>query len=132
MAFWLWCSGWCVLLGIWLYAVTPAHAVHGAHLMFIGGFSLMIFMIASRLTLSHGGFDLIFESRSPAYGWIGGLLIIAALSRTIAGWVAPSDFWRWILASSLIFLSALGLWISVFLGRILRIQKERNSGYGRT
>lgn len=62
----LWISGWMFLIGQWPAVLFPAYAVHGAHILFIGALSLMIFSVATRVTLSHGGHDRAPEVRSTA------------------------------------------------------------------
>lgn len=124
MALWLWVSGWLIFTGMWLYSVVPSVAVDGAHLMFIGGFTLMVFMIASRVTLSHGGFDLSFEDTSPVYSVIGSVTAVVALIRFLAG-IFPEARRDTVLTASALLLITLGIWSATFLGKVLIVKSER-------
>jgi uncharacterized protein involved in response to NO len=81
---WLWISCWSLVVGVWFYALIPTYAVHALHLMFISGFGLMTIVIASRVTLAHGGYDLEIESRSKAILWASIFIMLAALTRVLA------------------------------------------------
>ncbi|MDO8519544.1 MAG: NnrS family protein, partial [Deltaproteobacteria bacterium] len=50
----LWLSGWILLVGFWPAVLRPDLALHTNHTIFIGTVSLMIFGIATRVTLAHG------------------------------------------------------------------------------
>lgn len=51
----LWCSLWMVIVGYWGSALWPIQRKAMLHLVFIGGFSMMIFAVATMVTLSHAG-----------------------------------------------------------------------------
>lgn len=51
----LWVSFWMVSAGPWLAAVFPAQRPLMLHFLFIGGFSLMIYSVATMVVLSHAG-----------------------------------------------------------------------------
>jgi hypothetical protein len=84
LANWLWMSGWGLVSGLWLYALAPTLGISALHLMFISGFGLMTVVIASRVTLAHGGYDLEIESKSNGIRWTGIFILLAALTRVAA------------------------------------------------
>jgi uncharacterized protein involved in response to NO len=128
MAFWLWVSAWSVFLGLWAYALSPTYlAVAGAHFMFIGGFALMIFMIASRVTLSHGGFDVSVEATSMIYPVLGILTVFSALARVIAGMGNAQQAPILIVIAACSFIFALLAWGFLFLGKILKPKHARTT-----
>jgi uncharacterized protein involved in response to NO len=53
-----------VIGGLWLAAVAPAYRVDLLHVVFMGGFTLLILAVGMRITLSHGGHALSAERRS--------------------------------------------------------------------
>ena len=55
---------WLVATSVWLVAFAPRYRVDFLHVLFIGGFSLLILAVGTRVTLSHGGHDLAQERRS--------------------------------------------------------------------
>ncbi len=113
----LWCSGGAMLVGIWLYALSPSMGIHGLHLMYIGGFGLMTTMVASRVTLAHGGYGLELELRSKALLWTALLMLSAALVRVCAPW-SQSYFGHLAFAAGLWVLSV-AVWAKVFIPRAL-------------
>lgn len=119
MARWLWIASWCVFAGLWIYALVPTWATSGAHLMFIGGFSLMIFMIASRMILSNGGHDLAYEERSRVYALIVLATVSAATLRLLVRF-EPAWSVRLTVAAASLLLLAQGIWAYAFLGKVLR------------
>jgi len=81
----IWVASWFCLIGSWGGALLPSYAIHFFHLEFISGFGVLTLMIATRVVLAHGGFNLILESRLKILWWIGLLIISAALARLAAG-----------------------------------------------
>lgn len=76
-------AGACVLAGLWLAVLTPAHALAGFHVMFIGGFGLLTIGIATRVVVSHGRHPGAFEG-SLLRGWQVAALLLSAASRAAA------------------------------------------------
>ncbi len=112
---WLWVAAWGLVLGLWFSAVVPSAGVHGLHLTFISGFGLMTLMIASRVTLAHGGHDLEFELHSKTFAWAGGMLLLAALMRATAP-LASSYFSHLAYAAGVWMVGLVG-WSLVFVPR---------------
>ncbi len=100
-----------LLLGEALRFVAPASALAALHLTYIGGFSLVTFLISTRVMLAHGGADLHYEVGSPRVWAMGGLFAGAAMARFMAGANFTSP---WILLSVTLFLSGAGLWTHKF------------------
>lgn len=126
IAFWLWVCCWSIVAGLWIYAIVPPWAVAGAHLSFISGYSLMIFMIASRVTLSHGGYDLDYERTSPVYAVTGVLTVIAALLRFLsveAPRFSAMGLPHALMGAAAAFLLCLAIWGHVFVRKMIRINK---------
>ena len=120
LAFWLWISCWMLNLGLWGYALIPSYAIHLLHLTFIGGFGLMTLMIATRVTLAHGGHDMGLEDRSKALTWTGILIVLAAFTRAAAPLIPAAYFSHLAYAASAWILGLL-VWGLVFLGRMFRV-----------
>ena len=120
---WLWVSGWCVVIGLWGYATFPSYAVDLLHITFVGGFSLMTLMIATRVTLAHGdhGYDL--EGTSKALKWAGVLILAAMLTRVLAPFTM--DRYRTHLGyASLAWTMAIIIWACVFLKKIFLLSNS--------
>jgi len=60
----VWCAHWFVILAVWIVAIVPRYRIDFLHILFIGGFTLLILAVGTRVTLSHGGYGLAMEKRS--------------------------------------------------------------------
>ncbi len=118
--FWLWLSAWSLLVGQWGATLWPAYRIHFLHLVFISGLGLMTLMIATRVSLAHGGHGLALEKSSKAI-FAGALLVIfAAITRFSAGfsvaiyqshlvyaswaWILGLLIWGWVYLPKMFFL----------------------------
>ena len=86
LAIMIWSASWMMVLGLVVMAAFPTFAIHGAHIYFIGGISTMIFAVATRVSLAHGGHGLAMERRSKVLITILVLLGIALVTRVTAPW----------------------------------------------
>jgi uncharacterized protein involved in response to NO len=64
LAWCVWTAHWLVIVSLWLVAVAPRYQIDLLHVMFIGGFTLLILAVGTRVTLSHGGHNLAHERKS--------------------------------------------------------------------
>ncbi|HEY7727312.1 MAG TPA: NnrS family protein [Candidatus Eisenbacteria bacterium] len=94
LSFALWAGGWFILIGIWFAALSPAHAIAGFHLAFLGGFALLILGIATRVVVTHGKFPLQHERRLLTPRVVA--LVVLALALRMVGEFVPglaTHFW---------------------------------------
>jgi uncharacterized protein involved in response to NO len=91
--------------------VWPGQRVAGLHLIFIGGFSLITFTVATRVVLGHSGHGRLFDQPLPFLRSAAALLILAAIFRVmgdffplrrgpvleLAGylWMLAAGIWSW-------------------------------------
>ena len=47
----VWTAHWLVILSVWLVAIFPRYRVDFLHILFIGGFTLLILAVGTRVTL---------------------------------------------------------------------------------
>jgi uncharacterized protein involved in response to NO len=118
---WLWLSTWMLIIGLWLYALLPSLGIHAAHLYLIGAFGLMTLMIASRVTLAHGGYELQIEINSRIFTVTGGLIILAALTRFTAPWT--QNITHHLAYAAITWILALLVWATSFVPRMVRKSK---------
>jgi uncharacterized protein involved in response to NO len=64
LAWCVWSATWFVILAGWLSAIFPLYRIDLLHILFIGGFTLLILAVGTRVTLSHGGHGLTAERKS--------------------------------------------------------------------
>ncbi|MCM2282731.1 MAG: NnrS family protein [Bdellovibrionaceae bacterium] len=111
----LWISSWCTILGLVGYAAFPSYTIHFFHLTFIAGLSLMTLMIASRVVLAHGGFNLMLEAQLHAFYWIVGALILAAVARFFS-----NHSFQLVVIAAWFWICGLTMWAAALGWRIFR------------
>lgn len=110
------CSAWTTLCGVWGMALFPTAALLAAHLFFIGGIALLIFTVATRVILAHGGYDLRLERRSWA---VLALLIGMLLALLTRLWAPHSrNYMAHLAYAALVWCAAVGCWSVVFARKI--------------
>lgn len=103
----------------WLSHSSAAHS----HLLYIGGFSLLTILVATRVTLAHSQSSLDYELKSIRIFLIAALLTASAISR----WIANSDFSGYAATVSILFfVAAVFIWLLKHLSLIksVFIQKD--------
>lgn len=118
----VWASVWMTLIGYGLSALFPMYYIHALHVMLIGGFGLMILMIASRVTLAHGNYGFSLELKSKLLYILGSLIFLTALTRYTA------VFWSKIYISHLgyaaiIWILTLLIWSFYFFKKMLIVNR---------
>jgi uncharacterized protein involved in response to NO len=83
LSFTLWGAGWFLGIGLWFSALVPAHAIAGFHIMFLGGFGLLILGIATRVVVTHGKYPLQYERSILRVRVVA--LVLLALALRLAG-----------------------------------------------
>jgi uncharacterized protein involved in response to NO len=81
-----WIAIWMMPLGLAASALWPDYRVPALHLLFIGGFALLAFAVASHVTLAHLGLEHLALGRPPAIAFLAAMLALALLARVAADW----------------------------------------------
>ena len=115
----VWISTWLMPIGLIVSALWPDYRVPALHILFIGGFSLMAFGVATHVSLGHLNLEQLALGRPPAVIALGATFILALLIRVAAdasdtylahlGWAAAI----WIVGS--------GIWLSFFGPKLMRL-----------
>jgi uncharacterized protein involved in response to NO len=121
----LWASCWLLVAGLWLQVLRPSYDIHARHLTYIGGFGLMTFLIATRVTLAHGGHDMTLETKSRLLKAAIGLILLAAFTRTIARLMPEPVYLHHLDYAAWSWISGLALWGYLCLPRMFH---EGNQG----
>jgi uncharacterized protein involved in response to NO len=113
-----WASVWMMPIGLAASGLFPDYRVAALHILFIGGFGLLAFAIATHVSLSHLGLERLASGRPPAvaalaicFGLALGARVAADASHTYfdhLGWAAAC----WILGSA--------VWLGFLGPRLLR------------
>jgi uncharacterized protein involved in response to NO len=105
----IWIAHWMIAIGVWVVAAAPRYRADFLHILFVGGFSLLILAIAMRVTLSHGGHDLAQERRS----WplrIGVTLALVAMLARVGAPFAGASYFAHLAWASMLWMAGLLVW----------------------
>lgn len=118
LAFWLWVSAWMTVLGLFGAAASPTHGVDYLHVSFIGGFGLMTIVVATRVTVAHGGHPAAKWEDSPALSVTGILVLLAVLTRLPIAWL-PRAYETYLVLASTMWVLALLVWGWSYVGKMI-------------
>jgi uncharacterized protein involved in response to NO len=109
LAWCVWSAHWFVIAGLWVVALAPAYRVDLLHVVFMGGFTLLILAVGTRVVLSHGGHALSHERRSwPLRAGIATGLV--ALAARIGAAFAPESFFEHLGIAAALWIAGMLLW----------------------
>lgn len=107
-----------LIAGLLLPAALPTYHVANLHLVFIGGFTIILFIVSTRVILGHSGHGHLFQKRLPFLIASLALLVLAMLARVSADfilaernnhlvyaaliWLLATTVWAWALGPKLL------------------------------
>lgn len=98
-----------ILLGLLFPILWPWQRVAGLHLIFIGGFTLLTFTVATRVVLGHSGHEHLFHRMLPFLRATAVLLLLAAMMRA-AGDFFPLTRGSWLTQAAYLWMLAAFIW----------------------
>ena len=114
----VWLAVWLMPVGLIVSAIWPDYRVPAMHILYIGGFSLLVFGVGSHVAMSHLNMEQLALGRPPAVIIMGAAFLIALSARLAAdasnayyvhlGWAAAV----WIVGSA--------VWLAFFGPKMLR------------
>lgn len=116
-------SNWAVWLALWGAAIHPQYRVEVLHVLFIGGFGMMILGIATRVILSHGKYSTETEKTSLRLGIAGWILFLSLVLRAVAS-LTGKYYFSMLGLAGILWMAGLVLWGLYFVPRAIKI----NSG----
>lgn len=111
------CGGFLLALGLLLPAVIPAYRAANLHVVFIGGFNLILFTVSTRVILGHSGHSHLFERRLRFLVTALALLVLAMLTRVSAD-LFPAERNSHLVYAALIWLAAAGVWAAALVPKL--------------
>jgi uncharacterized protein involved in response to NO len=109
----VWIAVWLIPIGLALSGLLPDYRVPALHVLFIGGFGLLVFGVATHVSVSHLDMEAVRDG-SPAAIWVVGAgILIAMLGRVVADW--SGTYFAHLGASAAAWLVASVAWLA-FLG----------------
>ncbi len=79
-----------LVAGLFLPAALPSYRLANLHLTFIGGFSIILFTVSTRVILGHAGQSHLFRKRLPFLIVALALLVVATIARVGADFIPPA------------------------------------------
>jgi len=120
----VWIAHWFVIAGVWAIAIVPRFRADFLHVLFIGGFTVLMLAVGTRVVLSHGGHSLNEERRS----WplrIGITTVIVAMFARIAAPFVPNSYFSHLAWGAILWITGVMVWGVFISSRILGIRNER-------
>ncbi len=110
-------AAWMMLGGLWGLAVFPEYRLESLHVLYVGGFAVLTLMVASRVILSHGNYDLTAELKNAHIKYALCFFSLAAATRAAAVFV-PNGYEKHLAYASAAFIAGAVVWGRYFLTRI--------------
>lgn len=118
LAWCVWTAHLFLIAAVWLAAVAPRYRVDFLHVLFMGGFTLLILAVGTRVALSHGGFGLSQERGSWPLRIALTTGLVAMLAR-IGAPFAPFSFFEHLALAALLWIGGILFW-GLYLFRLIR------------
>jgi uncharacterized protein involved in response to NO len=106
-----------LVIGLLLPAVLPNYRVANLHVVFIGGFSIILFTVSTRVILGHSGYSHLFQRRLRFLIAALALLVLAVLTRVSAD-LFPVERNSHLVYAAVIWLLAAGVWAAVLVPKL--------------
>jgi uncharacterized protein involved in response to NO len=114
----VWLAVWLIPVGLLASALWPDYRVPALHVLFIGGFSLLAFGVATHVSLSHLDLEHLALGRPRAVAILGSALLLAMLARVTADW--SNSYFAHIGSAAALWLAGSAVWLAFFGPRLLR------------
>ena len=112
-----------LVIGLFFPAILPGYRLANMHLAFIGGFTIILFSVSTRVILGHSGHAHLFQTRLRFLIIALALLIIATLARVGADFFPPGRNSHLVYAA-LIWLTAAAVWAWALVPKLLSSEEE--------
>ena len=105
----VWTANLFIIVALWLVSFFPQYQVDFLHVLFIGGFTLLILAVGMRVTLSHGGHGLATEQKN----WplrVGLTLGLIAMLARVGAPFSPASYSEHLALAAILWIVALAVW----------------------
>ena len=116
----LWVSFWMVLVGSWNAALFIPYRIVALHLVFIGGYSLMTFAVATMVIFSHAGEAARLKDPLLVL-WVVAIGVFATVGFRIVAVFLPNSYFNILAIASGFWLLAGISWLIVILPKVIAV-----------
>jgi uncharacterized protein involved in response to NO len=113
----VWISTWMIPAGLAASALWPDYRVPALHVLFIGGFGLMAFGVATHVALGHLNMERIGLGRPPAVAALGAAFLAAMLVRVAAD--ASDTYFLHLGVAAAVWIVGTAVWLLYFGPKML-------------
>jgi hypothetical protein len=114
----IWVALWLVPVGLLVSGLWPAYRVPALHIVFIGGFGLMAFAVATHVNIGHLGLEHLSTGRPFAVAALAVGFPLALLVRLAAD--ASDRYFDYLAWAAAVWLLASGIWLVSFGPHMVR------------
>src|SRR3954467_7314474 len=112
-----------ILTDFLLMAAWPGYRIGELHIIFITGFNLIVFTVATRVVLGHAGQLARLQTRLWFFIITSGFLFLAAVSRVTAD-LAPSARTIHLIGAAICWLVAAAIWIIKVIPKVRTVEPD--------
>lgn len=113
-----------ILAGLMIVAIMPNYRLAAWHVIFITGFSFMVFTVATRVIFGHSGNAALIRKRMPFFLVTAVLLFIAMLSRVTADFTLQARDIHLVVAAILWLVASL-IWMAKVIPKVSATEMDR-------
>ena len=115
-----WVSVWMIVSGLWATSIFPDYRVTFLHFVFIGGFSLMTFSIATMVIMSHAGEGSAM--RRPLWIlWLVAIGLAMTISKRVLVIWYPDKYFSFLGLAALVWIFVSVCWLCFMAPRIIKV-----------
>lgn len=114
----VWIAAWLMPVGLAVSGLWPIYRVPALHILFIGGFSLLAFSVATHVALSHLNLERLAAGRPPAVMALGATFVLAMLARVAAD--ASESYFAHLGWAAGLWLAGSAIWLAFLAPRLFR------------
>jgi uncharacterized protein involved in response to NO len=114
----VWIAVWLMPVGLAFAGLAPDYRVPALHVLFIGGFSLMAFSVATHVSFSHLDLPALAGGSPAAVVVLGGCIILSMLGRVTADW--SDTYFEHLGAAAVTWMVGSAVWLAFLAPKLLR------------
>lgn len=118
-----------ILGGFTLIAFFPNYRIGLLHVVFVTGFNLLIFTVATRVIFGHSGYLARLKLRLWFFIWASALLFVAMASRVTAD-LLPRSRVMHLVAAAVCWLAAALIWVGWVIPKVRLVEAETEDPRG--